>query len=317
MPKLEAHKWLRTAAKQFQKSNPDFLAKFEDWRLRMRRRITGRRLEQMTAGQFGVYLIDMQKRWSTLARLKGRLGTPSIWPRTHRALLVLCDGSLSLRERLDDLRPAEGTARVPHLSQAVITAILHIRDPQLHCVWNGTAKKGMESLGLWPAFPRGSSFADKYMLVNAIASRCVRETGIPMPLLDAMWWQASHTLESAPLHSAPDPGGLEGGAHEIQSRTKRDAAIIRRAKLLWSDGGRVSPECVVCGWSMEDVYGEHGFGFIEAHHDKPLGGTTGPRLTTIEELSPVCPNCHAILHRSGLTMDELQDVVETHGMSGT
>lgn len=270
----------------------------------------------MTGDQFGELLIDMQQRWSTLARLKGRLASPNMWRRTHSALLVVCDETSSLHSRLDTIRPATGAAMVPHLSQAVITAILHIRDPESHCVWNGTARNGMEVLGLWPTFPRGASFSDKYLLLNSIATQCVRETGVPMPLLDALWWQASHELDEKPLDLSDDPGGLEGGEREVLSRTKRDAALIRRAKLQWSDGGRVSPKCVVCGWTLANIYGVHGFGYIEAHHDKPLGSSEGARLTKIEDLSPVCPNCHAVLHRSGLTLDELKTVVESQGMDG-
>ena len=55
--------------------------------------------------------------------------------------------------------------------------------------------------------------------------------------------------------------------------------------------------CVVCGFDFEEVYGSVGSGFIHVHHlvDLALGG--GPtEIDGIQDLRPVCPNCHAMLH---------------------
>lgn len=52
--------------------------------------------------------------------------------------------------------------------------------------------------------------------------------------------------------------------------------------------------CYVCGMNFEDVYGEIGRDFIHVHHIKPLAGN-GQDIS--ENLIPVCPNCHAMLHR--------------------
>lgn len=55
--------------------------------------------------------------------------------------------------------------------------------------------------------------------------------------------------------------------------------------------------CAVCGMNFQSRYGSLGEGFIHVHHLKPLG-EIGRKYTInpIEEMRPVCPNCHAVLH---------------------
>ncbi|MBN1257161.1 MAG: HNH endonuclease [Planctomycetes bacterium] len=56
--------------------------------------------------------------------------------------------------------------------------------------------------------------------------------------------------------------------------------------------------CSICGLKMESVYGEIGKEFIHVHHIRPLSSTSGKRtINPIKDLRPVCPNCHAMLHR--------------------
>ena len=59
--------------------------------------------------------------------------------------------------------------------------------------------------------------------------------------------------------------------------------------------------CYVCGMNFKDVYGEIGQGFIHVHHIEFLS-MNGKDVS--ENLIPVCPNCHAMLHmkRNGITM---------------
>lgn len=65
--------------------------------------------------------------------------------------------------------------------------------------------------------------------------------------------------------------------------------------------------CSVCGLSMESRYGEIAREFIHVHHIVPLS-KIGARyeVNPITDLKPVCPNCHAIIHRRNppLTIDE-------------
>ncbi|EME2066844.1 TPA: hypothetical protein ACOEC9_000330 [Enterobacter roggenkampii] len=56
--------------------------------------------------------------------------------------------------------------------------------------------------------------------------------------------------------------------------------------------------CSACNMNFEDVYGEIGIGFIHIHHLKPLYTINEEYEVNPEhDLVPVCPNCHAMLHR--------------------
>jgi len=56
--------------------------------------------------------------------------------------------------------------------------------------------------------------------------------------------------------------------------------------------------CYVCNLDFLEVYGELGRDFIHVHHLTPFGTSGNRRLTdAIADLRPVCPNCHAMLHR--------------------
>lgn len=67
--------------------------------------------------------------------------------------------------------------------------------------------------------------------------------------------------------------------------------------------------CVVCAFDFEKIYGELGKGYIHVHHLTPLSEIGRDyKVDPIEDLRPVCPNCHAMLHREdpALSIDELK-----------
>lgn len=66
--------------------------------------------------------------------------------------------------------------------------------------------------------------------------------------------------------------------------------------------------CAVCEVSFEEQYGPVGKDFIHVHHCKPLAHREVNRLDPINDLIPVCPNCHSMLHSSDppLSVEELK-----------
>ncbi|MBD2078397.1 HNH endonuclease [Leptolyngbya sp. FACHB-17] len=71
--------------------------------------------------------------------------------------------------------------------------------------------------------------------------------------------------------------------------------------------------CSVCGFNFKQFYGELGEGYIHVHHLKPLSEIGEEyELDPIEDLRPVCPNCHAMLHRSKSvsTIGSLQQLIK-------
>ncbi|AQU99676.1 HNH endonuclease [Desulfococcus multivorans] len=56
--------------------------------------------------------------------------------------------------------------------------------------------------------------------------------------------------------------------------------------------------CCICGFNFTAAYGPVAEGFIHVHHLHPLSETGGVhRVDPVKDLRPVCPNCHAVLHR--------------------
>ena len=73
--------------------------------------------------------------------------------------------------------------------------------------------------------------------------------------------------------------------------------------------------CAVCNFNFNEVYGSHGFGYIHVHHLNPVAATDGEyEINPKQDLRPVCPNCHAMLHRgmgnTPLSINQLKKIME-------
>ena len=56
--------------------------------------------------------------------------------------------------------------------------------------------------------------------------------------------------------------------------------------------------CYICGLSFAEGYGKVGNGLIQVHHLQQLSNIGKKyKVDPINDLRPVCPNCHAIIHR--------------------
>src|SRR5262249_48094101 len=56
--------------------------------------------------------------------------------------------------------------------------------------------------------------------------------------------------------------------------------------------------CSVCEFNFGAVYGPIAAGLIHVHHLRPLSEVGGEYVVNpIADLRPVCPNCHAVMHR--------------------
>ena len=73
--------------------------------------------------------------------------------------------------------------------------------------------------------------------------------------------------------------------------------------------------CAICGFNFQHQYGNMGEGFIHIHHIIPISQIGKEyRVNPKTDLIPVCPNCHAMLHRRTdgryLSIDELKNLVQ-------
>ena len=66
-----------------------------------------------------------------------------------------------------------------------------------------------------------------------------------------------------------------------------------RARCLEVHGCR----CAICGFDFGEFYGDACKGMIEVHHIEPLSSIREEHVVDpVEDLIPVCPNCHWVLH---------------------
>lgn len=102
---------------------------------------------------------------------------------------------------------------------------------------------------------------------------------------------------SAPDRVDGDDVFVEGSTRRVTT-TARERNRNARALCIAKHGVR----CSVCDMSFEEVYGEEASGFIHVHHVVPLSDADGEReVDPVEDLRPVCPNCHAVIHLGGRT----------------
>jgi hypothetical protein len=77
--------------------------------------------------------------------------------------------------------------------------------------------------------------------------------------------------------------------------------------------------CAVCGISLRDVYGSAADGLIHVHHIRPLSEIGQEyRVDPRADLRPVCPNCHAVLHRRvpAYSIDEVRGFLRATSVAG-
>ena len=100
---------------------------------------------------------------------------------------------------------------------------------------------------------------------------------------------------------------IEGASVEVKvNRFERDpkarAECIRQHKAI----------CNVCSLNFSEKYGEIGKGFIHVHHLTPVSDIDKAyKVNPTNDLVPVCPNCHAMLHtkKPPYTPSELKKMI--------
>jgi 5-methylcytosine-specific restriction protein A len=134
-----------------------------------------------------------------------------------------------------------------------------------------------------------------------------------VPELEALWFDHLQATE-APSASSGGAAGLKGELWEgapSQVRATRYERNPHARRLCIAHHG---VSCSVCGVNFESSYGPLGAGFIHVHHLSPVSSGAVPKaVDPVADLRPVCPNCHAMLHRETPPMDpeELRGILAT------
>jgi hypothetical protein len=141
----------------------------------------------LTEDEFRSFLLFKNNRhWTGLAR-KG-ISLCGDMPLLRQGLSILVDDNQPIKQRFDKLIPKGKPPFMDKLGRALLTAILHVAHPDKYGVYNGTSEAGMKSVGVLPAFERGSAFSDRYVKINARLLDLAAELDIDLWTLDALWW---------------------------------------------------------------------------------------------------------------------------------
>ena len=115
--------------------------------------------------------------------------------------------------------------------------------------------------------------------------------------------------ETCPTLPEELPPGTYREGQGVQVTVNRyEREPLARAACLKHFG----PICQICRVDLSTFYGPLAVGLIHVHHLRPLSQIEGEYVVRPEQdLIPVCPNCHAVVHRRDppLTPDELRYMV--------
>lgn len=111
---------------------------------------------------------------------------------------------------------------------------------------------------------------------------------------------------------------IEEGALQVKNvKQRKRSDKLRKIAIeeLMKKGDLI---CEVCAFDFFKKYGEHGKGYIEIHHKKPIHekdikGSKTHIEQAIKEVSPLCANCHRMIHRNKkmLKVEELKEIVKS------
>jgi len=102
---------------------------------------------------------------------------------------------------------------------------------------------------------------------------------------------------------------LEGAVkYRLSAERVRNTALYKAKIRLTASNGPIC--CEGCNQDYCSIYGEIGQDIWHVHHNNPLG-TGAARVTKLDDLAVLCPNCHAIVHKHEpiLSVEELRHLI--------
>ena len=97
--------------------------------------------------------------------------------------------------------------------------------------------------------------------------------------------------------------------------TKEMEVIRRNPQLRQQCISRYGYQCQCCGMNFAEIYGKAlGANFIEVHHLKPISTfeTDGIPEDFVENLVPLCSNCHSMIHHIEQSEHPLRELREAY-----
>jgi 5-methylcytosine-specific restriction endonuclease McrA len=123
----------------------------------------------------------------------------------------------------------------------------------------------------------------------------------------------------------PPPPGGDGGDFPLPEEVAGEQVVEGAVRSVVVNAYERDPQarrrcieahgtrCCICGFSFGVVYGPVAEGYIHVHHLCPLSEVGEAHVVDpVTDLRPVCPNCHAVLHRRvpAFSIEELRWLME-------
>jgi 5-methylcytosine-specific restriction protein A len=166
--------------------------------------------------------------------------------------------------------------------------------------------------------------ANTYSKLN-IASRKLDEPAVILYLKSVLDRNIPYLYvrpEDVDLSEDVDPSE-DSHTEELASKNRYEGSLTQikvnkyernqkaRKECLEHHGAR----CVVCDFAFAEKYGPVAVGFMVVHHLTPLSDI-GERyeVDPIKDLRPVCPNCHAVIHKKKppFTIEEMRQMISNN-----
>jgi 5-methylcytosine-specific restriction enzyme A len=138
--------------------------------------------------------------------------------------------------------------------------------------------------------------------VSELESKILKKVG-------TKWYASDGRISNLLPEEVESPAKYIEGASKVVSVNTYERNAEARIKCIEHYGFN----CSVCSFDFEKTYGGIGEGYIHVHHLIPLAEIGQEyHLDPIKDLRPVCPNCHAIIHRTqpALTIEQLKNHLE-------
>lgn len=112
------------------------------------------------------------------------------------------------------------------------------------------------------------------------------------------------------FNDLPDLEGIVEGLKKKVTVNKYERSSVARNMCIKYNGCY----CHICGFDFEKIYGQLGKDFIHVHHIIPLSKIDSTyRIDYKNDLIPICPNCHAMIHRKKdgeeVTIEQLKRIL--------
>jgi hypothetical protein len=124
------------------------------------------------------------------------------------------------------------------------------------------------------------------------------------PVTSTAWLQPSES-EGGETHPGTEGNRISVLVNRYERNPKNRKICIRHYGAI----------CKACDFDFSATYGDIGIGYIHVHHLHPLAGSDGKAKIPdpIKDFSPVCPNCHEMLHRGDplhpKTIEQLKEII--------